>query len=57
MAEEPSCRNPYHKEYIQTSVSGSPLKVNVVQLTTFYKKEDECRVFCRILHRLCSCSS
>ena len=24
MAEAPSCRSPYHKEYIQTSVSGSP---------------------------------
>ena len=24
MAEEPSCRSPYHEEYIQTSVSGSP---------------------------------
>ena len=24
MAEEPSCRSPYHEEYIQTSVSGNP---------------------------------
>lgn len=24
MAEAPSCRSPYHEEYIQTSVSGSP---------------------------------
>lgn len=24
MAEEPSCRSPYHEEYIQTSASGSP---------------------------------
>ena len=23
MAEEPSCRSPYHEEYIQTSVSGN----------------------------------
>ena len=24
MAEEPSCRSPYHEEYIQTSVSDNP---------------------------------
>ena len=24
MAEEPSCRSPYHEEYIQTSASGNP---------------------------------
>ena len=24
MAEESSCRSPYHEEYIQTSVSGNP---------------------------------
>ena len=24
MAEAPSCRSPYHEEYIQTSVSGNP---------------------------------
>ncbi len=24
MAEEPSCRNYYHEEYIQTSASGNP---------------------------------
>ena len=24
MAEGPSCRSPYHEEYIQTSVSGNP---------------------------------
>ena len=23
MAEEPSCRSPYHEEYIQTSASGN----------------------------------
>ena len=24
MAEETSCRSPYHEEYIQTSASGNP---------------------------------
>ena len=24
MAEGPSCRSPYHEEYIQTSASGNP---------------------------------
>lgn len=24
MAEEPSCRSPYHEEYIQTNVSDNP---------------------------------
>ena len=24
MAEGPSCRSPYHEEYIQTSTSGNP---------------------------------
>ena len=48
MAEEPSCRSPYHEEYIQTSVSGNPEDL-IVQLTAFYQGEDECRVSCCIL--------
>lgn len=38
----------YHEECIQTSASGNP-EGFAVQLTASYQREDECRVFCRIL--------
>jgi len=47
MAEELSCRSPYHEEYIQTNTSGNP--EDVIKFAAFYQREYECRVFCCIL--------
>ena len=49
MAEGPSCRSPYHEEYIQTSASGNPEDLCYCLLAAFIREKDECRVSCCIL--------